>query len=68
MTERDSIFKQEKEDANDTIEMQTSVAVNQEVEWIFQENLCELAFSIRILTNISIWIKKNKVLKLIFKV
>ena len=32
MTERDSIFKKEKEDTNEILEMQTLEAVNQEAE------------------------------------
>ena len=35
MTERDSIFKTEKEDTNEILKMQALVAVNQEAEWIF---------------------------------
>ena len=37
MTERDSIFKKEEEDTNETHELQTVVAVNQEAEWIFRK-------------------------------
>ena len=37
MTERDSIFKKEKEDSNEIHEMQTLVAVSQEAEWIFRK-------------------------------
>ena len=37
MTERDSIFKKEKDDKNEILKMQTLAAVNQEAEWIFRK-------------------------------